>query len=143
MLELVSYGLTGLASMVVVVFCVVCGEDAAILEKSSALLNKVKVSTPPKIQTVTENPRIHVPPEPIGDRTLRSRYCCIQHRRSWKQAITGIVEVPLKTVAARRRLLMADATSSLILQTRSMPLLTHLEELRKWLMFLVLGIGEG
>jgi len=33
MLELVSYGLTGLASTVVVAFCVVCGDDAAILEK--------------------------------------------------------------------------------------------------------------
>jgi hypothetical protein len=35
MLELVSYGLTGLASMVVVAFCVVCSEDAAILEKQN------------------------------------------------------------------------------------------------------------
>jgi hypothetical protein len=57
MLELVSYGLTGLASMVVVAFCVVCGENAAISEKSSVLLNKVKVSASPQIQTVTENPR--------------------------------------------------------------------------------------
>jgi Sec-independent protein secretion pathway component TatC len=38
---------------------------------------------------------------------------------------------------------MADAASSLMLQTRSMPLLTHLEELRKWLMFSVLGILVG
>lgn len=56
MLELVSYGLTGVASMVVVAFFVVCGEDAAILEKSSALLNKAKLSASPKIQTVTANP---------------------------------------------------------------------------------------
>jgi hypothetical protein len=57
MLELVSCGLTGLASMLVVAFCVVCGEDAAILEESSGLLNKAKVSASPKIQTVTTNPR--------------------------------------------------------------------------------------
>jgi hypothetical protein len=43
MLELISYGLTGLASMVVVAFCIVCGDnDAAILEKSAAPLNKAK-----------------------------------------------------------------------------------------------------
>jgi hypothetical protein len=33
MLKLVFYGLTGLASMVVVAFCVVCGEGAASLEE--------------------------------------------------------------------------------------------------------------
>lgn len=38
---------------------------------------------------------------------------------------------------------MADVSSSVILQTRSMPLLTHLEELRKRLIFSVLGILVG
>ena len=57
MLEVVSHGLTGLASMVVIAFCVVCGEDVASWEKSSALLNKAKLSAFPKIQTVTANPR--------------------------------------------------------------------------------------
>jgi hypothetical protein len=59
MLELISYGLTGLASMVVFAFCIVCGDnDAAILEKSAAPLNKAKLNASPKMQTVTADPRI-------------------------------------------------------------------------------------
>jgi sec-independent protein translocase protein TatC len=38
---------------------------------------------------------------------------------------------------------MADSASSLVLQARSMPLLAHLEELRKRLIFSVLGILVG
>jgi sec-independent protein translocase protein TatC len=38
---------------------------------------------------------------------------------------------------------MADSASSLVLKARSMPLLAHLEELRKRLIFAVLGIVAG
>src|SRR5580700_3870678 len=81
--------------------------------------------------------------KPVCNKRLFRHHCCRKHR-GLGQATKRSTAVVLETIAGHQRPSMADAAASVLsLHTRSMPLLAHLEELRKRIIFSVLGVLVG
>src|ERR1700685_2864757 len=82
-------------------------------------------------------------PRAVSTKKLPRHPCCRKHRRL-KQARAPFTPIMFKAIAGEWRFSMADmAASVLSLHTGSMTLVAHLEELRKRIIFSVLGILVG